>query len=65
MKRQITDKEIFLHLRNIQQIICEAAEVGFNPQEGFWADKMFATNQMRSNILEQRTGHYAGKTLGE
>ena len=59
----ITDKEIYLHLKKIQGLICEAAETGFNPQSGTWAEEMFNTNQMTSNILKDRTGHYAGATL--
>lgn len=65
MNNQITDKEILLHLRDIQRIICEAAEYGFNPSHGTWANEMFNTNKKTSDILTDRTGHYAGKTLGE
>lgn len=45
MENKITDKEILLHLRDIQRIICEAAEYGFNPSHGTWATDMFNTNR--------------------
>lgn len=61
----ITDKEILLHLKEIQGIIGDAAGVGFNSLSGDWATRMFNTNQMTSNILKERTGHYAGKPLEE
>lgn len=61
----ITDKEIYLHLKHIQNLIALAAGEGFNPQSGTWAEELFKTNQTTSDILQDRTGHYAGHTLEE
>ena len=62
---KISDKEILLHLKHIQSIVCKAAHAGFNPQAGTWATEMFNTNCKTSDILTDRTGHYSGKGLEE
>lgn len=59
----ITDKEVLLHLKEIQRLISNACETGWNPQEGVWAEGLFNTNRKTSDILKQSTGSYNGSTL--
>lgn len=61
--KTITERQILLHLKNIQKLVAEAAKVGFNPLDGSWADELFQSNQKTSAILRQHTGTHNGKSL--
>lgn len=45
-------------LRNVQRLIAEAAETGFNWKDGDWAERLFASQHMTSSAIRKATGQH-------
>jgi len=48
--------EMLYALRNVQKLIAEAAMTGFNCNNGDWAERLFASQQVTSAAVRKATG---------
>lgn len=53
--------EMFEALAAVHQLVCEAALTGFNPHDGDWAERLYASQGQRFDALRKAQPSYRSK----